>query len=248
MAILILFIINLELEFLTNQEALRMSDKYLKNLLGENEQVLFVTHQHWLVLLGEIISECLLMVAVIVGVSLIWALWLPNPLVPLAYLLLIIPLVSLLRDVLTWSNRKFVVTNRRVIQLSGIFSKHVTDSSLEKVNDVKMSQSFPGRMFNYGDIEIMTASELGVNKLAHIARPIQYKTTMINAKEKLERIQFEPAPLRPAPVAPAVPRPLSQADLLSQLDVLRQHNVLTEEEFQRKKAELLKKVQLPPVG
>jgi len=225
-----------------------MSNYYLKKLLGENEQVLFATHQHWLVLLGEIISECLLMVAVIVGVSLIWALWVPNPLMALGYLLLILPLVSLLRDILIWSNRKYVVTNRRVIQLSGIFSKHVTDSSLEKVNDVKMSQTFLGRVFNYGDIEIMTASELGVNKLTHIGRPIQYKTTMINAKEKLERIQMEVAPVRPVPIAPSTPAVPSQADLLSQLDVLRQHNVLTEEEFQRKKAELLNKRQFPPVG
>jgi membrane protein YdbS with pleckstrin-like domain len=210
-----------------------MRDKYLKSLLGENEHVLFVTHQHWLVLLGEIISEVLLMTAAIVGVSIIWALWVPNALMALGYLLLIIPLISLLRDILTWLNRKFVVTNRRVIQLSGVFHKNVTDSSLEKVNDVKMSQSFLGRMFGYGNIEIMTASELGVNKLSHIGRPIQYKTTMINAKEKLERPPVTPTPALPVPTL---------ADFLAQLDVLRQHGVLTEAEFQAKKAELLKKM------
>jgi membrane protein YdbS with pleckstrin-like domain len=210
-----------------------MRDKYLKSLLGENEQVLFITHQHWLVLLGEIISEVILMLAAIVGVSIIWALWVPNPLMALGYLLLIIPIVSLLRDILTWLNRKFVVTSRRVIQLSGVFHKNITDSSLEKVNDVKMYQSFLGRMFGYGDIEIMTASELGVNKLTHIGRPIQYKTTMINAKEKLERI---PVPPSPRPSAPTL------ADFLMQLDVMRQNGVLTEAEFQEKKAELLKKM------
>jgi len=210
-----------------------MSDKYLRSLLGEHEEVLFVTHQHWLVLVGEILSETFLSLALVVLVSLIWTLWVPNPLIALGYLLLILPLISLLRDVLIWSNRKYVVTNRRVIQLSGVFSKHVTDSSLEKVNDVKMSQSFLGRMFNYGDIEIMTASEMGVNKLAHIGRPIQYKTSMINAKEKLERAAV--------PAAPAV-QPASLPDLLQQLDTLRQHGVLTEEEFQVKKAELLKKM------
>ncbi len=209
-----------------------MSDNYLKSLLGENEQILFVTHQHWLVLAGEIISEVLLSVAVVVLVSLIWAFWLLNPLVALGYLLLIFPLISLCRDVLVWSNRKFVVTNRRVIQLAGVFSKNVTDSSLEKVNDVKLTQSFLGRMLGYGDIEILTASELGVNKLSHIGRPIQYKTTMINAKEKLET---------PAAAAPVRPLP-NLADLLAQLDTLRQHGVLTEAEFQIKKAELLKKM------
>ena len=210
-----------------------MSDPYLNSLLGENEQVLFVTHKHWLVLVGEILSESLLSIGLIVLVSLVWYLWLPNPLVALAYLLLIFPLISLLRDILIWSNRKYVVTNRRVIQLSGVFSKSVSDSSLDKVNDVKMSQSFLGRMFDYGDIEILTASELGVNKLTHIGRPIQYKTQMINAKERLERAPAEPAPVHPIP---------DLSDLLTKLDVLRQHGVLTEAEFQIKKAELLKKM------
>jgi uncharacterized membrane protein YdbT with pleckstrin-like domain len=210
-----------------------MSDNYLKSLLGQNEQVLFVTHQHWLVLAGEILSEIILSVALVVLVSLIWALWVPNILVALGYLLLIFPLISLLRDVLIWSKRKYVVTSRRVMQLSGVFSKNVTDSSLDKVNDVKMSQSFLGRMFGYGDIEILTASELGVNMFKHIGQPIQYKSAMINAKEKLERAPAQAAPARPAP---------SLADLLAQLDLLRQHGVLTEAEFQSKKAELLQKM------
>jgi uncharacterized membrane protein YdbT with pleckstrin-like domain len=210
-----------------------MSDKYLKSLLCENEQVLFVTHQHWLVLAGEILSESLLSVALVVFVSLVWRLWLPNPLMALGYLLLIFPLISLFRDVLIWSNRKYIVTNRRVIQLSGVFSKNVTDSSLEKVNDVKMSQSFLGRVFGYGDIEILTASELGVNKLTHIGKPIQYKTSMINAKEKLEHVPADAGSSQSTPTL---------ADLLTQLDVLRQHGVLTEAEFQSKKEELLQKM------
>jgi uncharacterized membrane protein YdbT with pleckstrin-like domain len=210
-----------------------MSDKYLKSLLGENEQVLFVTHQHWLVLAGEILSESLLSVALVVFISLVWRLWVPNPLMALGYLLLIFPLISLLRDVLIWSNRKYIVTNRRVIQLSGVLSKNVTDSSLEKVNDVKMSQSFLGRIFGYGDIEILTASELGVNKLTHIWKPIQYKTSMINAREKLEHAPAEAGSSQAAP---------TPADLLTQMDMLRQHGVLTEAEFQSKKAELLQKM------
>jgi uncharacterized membrane protein YdbT with pleckstrin-like domain len=139
----------------------------------------------------------------------------------------------MLRDILKWTNHKYVVTNRRLIQVFGVFSKNVTDSSLEKVNDIKMDQSFLGRIFGYGDIEILTASELGVNKLAHIGRPIQYKTTMINAKEKLERA---PVGTKPGHSTPAL------TDLLTQMDVLRQNGVLTETEFQSKKAELLKKM------
>jgi uncharacterized membrane protein YdbT with pleckstrin-like domain len=215
-------------------EAISMSDKYLKSLLGENEQVLFVTHHHWLVLVGEILAEILLSIALVVLVTLIWVNWVLNPLMLLGYLLLVIPAISLLRDVLIWKNRQYMVTNRRVIQLAGVFNKNITDSSLDKVNDVKMSQSFLGRLLDYGNIEILTASELGANKFSYIGRPIQYKTAMINAKEKLER-----APLPPAPVAAPAASP---ADLLTQLDALRQHGVLSEAEFQAKKAELLKRM------
>jgi uncharacterized membrane protein YdbT with pleckstrin-like domain len=214
-------------------EAISMSDKYLKSLLGENEQVLFVTHHHWLVLAGEILAETLLSIIMVALVTLIWLLWLPNPLVPLGYLLLIIPIISLWRDVLIWRNREYVVTNRRVIQLSGVFSKNVTDSSLDKVNDVKMSQTFFGRMLDYGNIEILTASELGVNKFTYIGKPIQYKTAMLNAKEKLEHAPAAPLTVRP---------PASPADLIGQLDLLRQHGVLSDVEFQAKKAELLKRM------
>lgn len=209
-----------------------MKDTYLNSLLGENEKVLLVTHQHWLILLGEILTESVLAISIVVLITLIWLLWLPNVLVALGYLLLILPAVSLIRDVLIWTNRKYVITNWRVIQLSGVFSKDVADSSLEKVNDVKMEQSFLGRLLGYGNVEILTASELGVNKFTRLADPIRFKTAMLNAKAQLSHEQAAPA-RRAGPDVPG---------LIAQLDELRQHGVLTEEEFRQKKAELLGKI------
>src|SRR5262245_293611 len=165
-----------------------MADRYLINLLGENEHILFITRQHWLVLFGEILSE--MVIAAVLGglVTLIWMFWIiPDPFVPLGYLLLLLPAVSLLRDLLVWKNRQYVVTNWRVIQVSGVFNKVVSDSSLEKVNDVKLEQSFLGRLLGYGSIEILTASELGVSKFNKIGRPIRLKTAMLNAKENLNQ-------------------------------------------------------------
>jgi uncharacterized membrane protein YdbT with pleckstrin-like domain len=165
-----------------------MTDSYLNSLLGENEQILLVSRRHWLVLAGEILSESILTLAVIVLVTILVFLPPPvgNPLWALGYLLLAFPLVSLLRDVAIWASRKNVITSRRVIHLEGVLHKEITDSSLEKVNDVKMIQSFWGRVFGYGDIEILTASEMGVNKFAKIADPIGFKTAMLNAKSRLE--------------------------------------------------------------
>ena len=122
-----------------------------------------------------------------------------------------------------------------------MFNKDVTDSSLEKVNDVKLEQSVWGRLLNYGDVEILTGSELGVNKLNTIADPVRFKTAMLNAKNKLDTpVYAAPAPSA-APALSAAPVPDVPA-LLVQLDGLRQHGVLTEAEFQAKKAQLLAKL------
>lgn len=207
-----------------------MGDSYLNGLLGENEEILLVDRQHWLVLLSEVASEILLSLALII-LTVVAAVFL-GPLALLALLLLLAPGMSLARDILIWSNRKYVITSRRVIQISGVFSKNVTDSSLEKVNDVKLNQSFLGRMLDYGDIEILTASELGVNVIRRIAGPIRYKIAMVNAKARLEQGQD----IRPSAKGGDIPA------LLAQLDLLRKQGVLTEEEFQEKKKRLLEKL------
>ena len=147
-----------------------MSDKYLDQLLANNEKIILTTRRHWLFLLGQIAPEVALILLVLVAVSAAWITW--TAVASLGYLLLILPLISLGRDIWIWQSNKHVVTSRRVIHMEGVFSKNVTDSSLEKVNDVKMEQSALGRMFDYGDIEILTASEYGINRFTRIAKPV----------------------------------------------------------------------------
>jgi uncharacterized membrane protein YdbT with pleckstrin-like domain len=206
-----------------------MAKNYLEGLLGENEQILFETHQHWFVLFGKIFLE-LLLIAFIIGASLVGYAF--SQLAIYGLILVLVPLIGILSDVMVWRNKAYVVTNRRVIQIAGVFNKAVVDSSLEKVNDVKMSQSFLGRMFGYGDIEILTASELGVNLFHEIANPVEFKTAMLNAKEKMGFDELGAA----AHALEDIPT------MIEKLDGLRKVGILSEEEFQKKKAELLAKM------
>jgi uncharacterized membrane protein YdbT with pleckstrin-like domain len=198
-------------------------------MLGQNEEILLITRQHGFVLTSAIAAEIAITVAVIVFGTIATV---NNPLAALAYLLVLIPLGSMVHDILVWYNRQYIVTNRRVIQINGVINKNVVDSSLEKVNDVKMTQSFLGRFFDYGDVEIMTASELGVNLFKRIGNPVQFKTAMLNAKEKMGFDEVGERPKR----AENIPA------LIAELDGLRQKGILTEAEFQQKKAELLAKL------
>jgi len=212
-----------------------MSDSYLNHLLGEREHIVLVTHQHWFLVLRNILFEILLIIGTIIAITLAMV-FSPTPLTWFGYLLLLIPILSLIKDVVIWSSHKYVVTNRRVIQIFGVFNKNVTDSSLEKVNDVKMDQSFWGRMFNFGDIEILTASELGINRFTFIGDPIQFKTAMMNAKFKLSNDDMPQHGVTNQQPVIDIPR------LIEQLDVLRKNGALTEAEFQEKKNKLLSRL------
>ena len=206
-----------------------MAKNYLEGLLGENEQILLETHQHWFVLFGKIFLEILL-IAILIG-----AVFAASTLYPIAIygiFLVVVPMIGILNDVLVWRNKAYIVTNRRVIQISGVFNKDVVDSSLEKVNDIKMSQSFLGRLFGYGDIEILTGSELGANLFHEINQPVEFKQAMLNAKERMGFDETH-GDARPQTDIPT---------LIARLDDLRKKGILSEAEFQEKKAELLAKM------
>ena len=209
-----------------------MAKDYLEEMLGENEQILLRARKHWSVLFGNIALEIVLIIALIV-ISFVLLPLVTFPVVPLGLLLVIVPLIGMVRDFLVWYNRQYIVTNRRVIQTAGVFSKDVVDSSLEKVNDVKMSQSFWGRLFDYGDIEILTASEVGANVFRSIGEPIKFKTAMLNAKERLGFDEFGAQAVHAANDIPS---------MIAGLDDLRQRGIISEAEFQRKKTELLSKI------
>jgi membrane protein YdbS with pleckstrin-like domain len=213
-----------------------MAKTYVETLLGENEKILLTSRQHWFILFGSVVLESFLILLLIALIILV-VIFFPQFMIfaiPVGVFLLIIPLVGMTRDILTWWNRQFIITNLRVIQIAGVFNKDVTDSSLEKVNDVKMEQSTLGRIFDFGDIEILTASELGVNLFRKIENPVRFKTTMLNAKERLEHggVRFPEEGIRKSDVP----------NMIAQLDQLRQRGVITEEEFQKKKTDLLSKI------
>ena len=153
-----------------------MAKSYLQNLLSEREKIILLARQHWFILVSSIFFELaaiIIIFAATVTLAIVFQLY-ALIIAAIGFVLMIIPVFSMIHDILVWSNHQYLVTNRRVMQISGVINKAIIDSSLEKVNDVKMEQSALGRMFNYGDIEILTASELGVNVFKRIEDPEKF--------------------------------------------------------------------------
>ncbi len=210
-----------------------MPKSYIDSMLGQQEKIVTISRQHWFILASAIALEIILIIAIF-ATTIFMAIVLPPPsqiiVGLLGFVLLLIPIATMTHDIMKWSNRQFIITNRRVMQISGIFNKNVSDSSLEKVNDVKLVQSALGRIFDYGDVEILTASELGVNLFTRIQNPVGFKTAMINAKEKLDHGEVPPETTMDIPA------------LITKLAALRDQGLLTAEEFEAKKTDLLSKM------
>jgi uncharacterized membrane protein YdbT with pleckstrin-like domain len=160
---------------------------YLRKVLGHDEHVLMIVHQHWFTVFGKIFLSLLFVVVVLAAVTAAQLYMPAQPFVSYGYVLALLAVPLVWWRLLVWRNHAYVLTNWRIVQMQGVFNKEVVDSLLEKVNDVKTDQSFLGRIFGYGDIEILTASEQGANLFRMIARPLEFKVAMLDAKEALEQ-------------------------------------------------------------
>ncbi|HEV8280344.1 MAG TPA: PH domain-containing protein, partial [Candidatus Limnocylindrales bacterium] len=186
---------------------------YVDGLLSTGERVMHREKQHWFVFVWGARYTIL---AVIVAVILLVFKNNLNPpfqdILNYAAIALFVGGVALLIwVVLRYLNQEFILTNRRVIAVEGVLNKKVTDSSLEKINDAVLTQSIFGRIFGFGDLEVLTASEAGISLFRMLINPMAFKRAMLDAKHEYERDLAGPGfagspPLRseppPPPLAP----------------------------------------------
>lgn len=166
-----------------------MSIEYVRQQLGGAEKILYTERHHWVFFVAEMIKWMLFAAAVLALIILLRVWWLPDAdWVWWLLLVFIVPAARIAWGFLSWRMNVYVLTNRRVIESTGVLSKRVADSSLEKLTDIVLKQSVFGRLLHYGDIVVLTAAAgAGISNLKQIRRPMEFKTHMVNAKEELER-------------------------------------------------------------
>ena len=248
---------------------------FTTSLLSSGERIIIERRQHWLVLVDHAKLAILgLVVALLIfifrgnlgndgfGGTI-------NSLLGWVVLALIVyAVVVFVFQYLRWINDAFIVTNRRVIQIGGILNKNALDSSLEKINDANLTENIFGRAFGFGDLEILTASETGIERMHMLVDAAGFKRAISDAKHELElevssgRIPSPamraagptgdsstgpvatsgPAPMAApaaAPTAAAAPSSDDVANAIDRLKKLLDSGAITQAEFDAKKAELL---------
>ena len=157
---------------------------YVAKLLIPEEKILFVTRRHWLALLPAILVD-LGVAIVIVAIAVAGIVFLQVQFALLLLLLLVVPVIHFVVRFIRWRNEQYIVTDRRILDVRGTFDKYVSDTSLEKVNDLVLEQSFLGRILDYGDLRIISGSETGVDRFQRVAHPIRLKVAILTAKGEL---------------------------------------------------------------
>ncbi len=220
--------------------------KYVESLLGKNEQVLWRARQHWIVLTANFVINLFIFLVIW---SVFFALgglgegWLGDFLRNnrgIALLALIFPIAWFGWELLQWWAEEYLITTTRVVQTEGLINKHTKDSALEKINDITLAQSVVGRLLNYGDLAIITGSDVGTNVLKRLAKPVEFKKTLLEQKHKLSDGE-DLGPRR----ATAEAADASEDDPLkkiAQLDELRKTGAISDAEYQQTKAKLLAKL------
>ena len=143
-----------------------------------------------------------------------------------------LPGIALAWKLFVLRSNEYVVTNYRVIRNTGLLSKTSVDSRLDKINNVEHRQSLWGRLLNYGDVEIDTASETGTAVFRNISHPLDFKHAIVAATEQYRSVN------RGGYVAAAAPGP-SGAERLRQLQALYDDGLISREEYEAKRQQLL---------
>lgn len=242
--------------------------RYADTLLSEGEQIAVRSRQHWLatvidgrypwlIFLGSLVLLLLTRNAgepwlTILGVA--------------ALIGLLVSLAWLAKIYWSWWAQDYLVTNRRVLKVEGIINKRAADSSLEKINDAVLEQNLWARMLNYGDLDILTAADVAIDRYRMLNRAPSFKREMLNQKHELESEFSRPMPSPPLRAGqPGVPMPATAAAAsapapassaprvremsadevtraLASLADLRDRGAISPEEYDQKKSELLSRL------
>ena len=135
---------------------------YPKKLLADGESIVFELRPHWRAILWPIIL--LLLVVFAAAFLSFWLAAMGNLFGTIVMWIvigagLLVVIIWAFVPFLRWISSQYVFTDRRIIVRTGIIAKEGRDMPLSKVNNVTFRVSVMGRILNYGELNIQSASE-----------------------------------------------------------------------------------------
>lgn len=188
----------------------------MRTSLKNNEHIILETRLHWLTLAIPFLVTVILSALLLVYLPNYWY-------IDFVFILYFLYKIYE-RRLNLWS-----VTNLRIIDEEGVFSRYSKESPLDKINNVSSHQSFMGSIFGFGDIEIQTGAEAGATIYRFVASPNKLRDAVTTAQSEYVMSGGKAVPQNDK---------IGFAAELEKLFELKQKGVLTEEEYQKRKSKM----------
>jgi uncharacterized membrane protein YdbT with pleckstrin-like domain len=156
----------------------------MRTELKPKEKLILEFRLHWLVLIKPAFMFLLFVVATVIAFNF------SAETGKVLLLITVIPLLVLVWKVLDRRRNIWAVTTLRIIDESGVLSSNSKESPLDKINNISFHQSFMGRIFGYGDVQIQTAAEMGATTYSFIESPELLKDTVTEYQENYRQLQI----------------------------------------------------------
>ena len=120
---------------------------YIESNLVRDEHIVYVGRKHVILMLGQIVTEIILIGLTLVAFSVVSLVFkkynmTQNTLHIIVYgalgLATTVLVVSGVLDYLKWYNDCVVITNRRMMRFEGLFNRHMVESILNKINEMRL--------------------------------------------------------------------------------------------------------------
>lgn len=127
----------------------------LDRYLARNEEPVLIMRRHVAVLWGPITTAVVAFLAALLLSPLSGS----SPVSDLLWLVAVLLLLRLGWRVLWWVNDRIVVTNKRVFEIAGIFTRNVGSMPLRAMTDLTYRRTLSGRMLGYGTFIVESAGQ-----------------------------------------------------------------------------------------
>jgi uncharacterized membrane protein YdbT with pleckstrin-like domain len=205
---------------------------FSRRLLNDDEDVVLDLHPHWWAMIEALVS---VVAAVALGLYVLSRGDPPAAVEAASGVLVLVTLVWFGIRYAQWVTTHFVVTTDRLIYRHGVLAKRGIEIPLERVNTVFFSQSIFERMLGSGDLVIESAGEQGRQAFSDVRKPSAVQNEIYRQMEDNENRKYDRIGQHPE-AGPGIPAQIDQ------LDDLRRRGVISDDEFQAKKADLLRRM------
>lgn len=147
--------------------------------VAEHEEAVVEVRRHPLILLRPIG----LAIAAIVGASAIGAMTSLNDggdfIDTVVGLVAVYFMLRMGWKILLWWEDRIIVTDQRIVEVSGFFTRKVASIPVEKVTDMTYRRTIGGRLFGYGDLILETAGQQqALDEICYIPSPDDFYRTV----------------------------------------------------------------------